>query len=349
MQHEQDRTEWDGAQVPLFGFDQLEHFTRKQFFYMLSRNRTTCGVNPYIRATCNPDPDHWLRDFMRWWIDDDSGLPIIERGGIIRWFIVVDENVHWADSPEDLTDSVGADVRPKSFTFIPGKVHDNKILLAKDPNYLANLEALSWVDRQRLLYGNWNARETAGSIFRREWFNVVGASPALVDTVRYWDRAATDAQNASKRSSWTAGVKMGLDGHGQYFVLDVVRFHGSPLDVENRIKNVASQDGRDTRVGIEQDPGQAGKAEALVHVRNLAGNNVLTNTVRESKGTRAKPLSAQVEAGNVQVVRGSWNDAYLREMENFDASDRCVADQVDASSGAFLLLTSVKRAGTWGR
>ena len=61
MQYEQDRYEWDGAQIPFIGFDQLEHFTWRQFFYMLSRNRSLCGVNPYVRATCNPDPDHWLR------------------------------------------------------------------------------------------------------------------------------------------------------------------------------------------------------------------------------------------------------------------------------------------------
>jgi phage terminase large subunit-like protein len=60
-------------------------------------------------------------------------------------------------------------------------------------------------------------------------------------------------------------------------------------------------------------------------------------------------LSAQAEAGNVKLVRGTWNDAYLNELENFDGSDGCVADQVDASSGAFHLLANVKRAGIWGR
>src|SRR3990167_4345377 len=31
---------WDGSQVPFIGWDQLEHFDRSQFFYMLSRNRS---------------------------------------------------------------------------------------------------------------------------------------------------------------------------------------------------------------------------------------------------------------------------------------------------------------------
>jgi hypothetical protein len=31
---------------------------------MTSRNRSTCGVRPYIRATCNPDADSWVADFL---------------------------------------------------------------------------------------------------------------------------------------------------------------------------------------------------------------------------------------------------------------------------------------------
>jgi len=77
LQREEDVSAWRGAQVPLFGFDQLETFTETQFFYMLSRNRSTCGVRPYVRATCNPEPG-WLADFLDWWIGDD-GYAIPER------------------------------------------------------------------------------------------------------------------------------------------------------------------------------------------------------------------------------------------------------------------------------
>src|ERR1700719_3561106 len=51
--------DWQGAQIALICFDELTHFTAHQFFYMVSRNRSTCGVRPYIRATCNPDSDSW--------------------------------------------------------------------------------------------------------------------------------------------------------------------------------------------------------------------------------------------------------------------------------------------------
>ena len=48
--------DWQGAQITLICFDELTHFTAHQFFYMVSRNRSTCGVRPYIRATCNRMP-----------------------------------------------------------------------------------------------------------------------------------------------------------------------------------------------------------------------------------------------------------------------------------------------------
>ena len=152
------------------------------------------------------------------------------------------------------------------------------------------------------------------------------------------------------KGSYTAGLLMGKDNHGVYYIVDVIRFQGSPMTVEKTIKNIASQDGIPTVVGIEQDPGQAGKAEAQTQLRNLAGYNVILNTVRESKGVRARPLSAQTEAGNVKLVRGEWNDTFLRELESFDGSDKCTSDQVDAASGAFYLLTKQKRvAGVWGK
>ena len=74
LQHEKSVKAWDGAQLAMIGFDELQHFTASQFWYMLSRNRSTCGVKSYIRATCNPDPDSFLVTLLDWWLDDE-GIP----------------------------------------------------------------------------------------------------------------------------------------------------------------------------------------------------------------------------------------------------------------------------------
>src|SRR3990172_9373706 len=115
MNMESDRYQWDGAQIAFIGFDELEHFTHKQFFYLLSRNRSMCGIKPYVRGTTNPDPDHWCRSFMSWWIDDDSGLAIRERSGIVRWFVMEGDEPDWADTREELVERYHDAFRPKSF------------------------------------------------------------------------------------------------------------------------------------------------------------------------------------------------------------------------------------------
>jgi hypothetical protein len=144
LQYDTDVHDWQGAQVPFIGFDQLEHFSESQFWYMLSRNRSLCGVHPYVRATVNPDADSWVAKLIAWWIDQETGFPIEERSGVVRWFVRVNNEIQWADTKEELTSE---HEEPKSLTFIPAKLSDNQILMQKDPGYLANLRALSLVDR----------------------------------------------------------------------------------------------------------------------------------------------------------------------------------------------------------
>lgn len=344
MQHENNMYDWQGAQLALQLWDEITQFLETQFFYLLSRLRSTCGIRPYIRATMNPDPDHFTRQLIDWWIDEE-GFAIEERCGVIRYFARVgqDNELIWGDTSEELIKRY-SNITPKSFTFINSSVYDNKILLDQNPEYVSNLQALPYVDRQRLLHGNWNVRPAAGDYFKKTWFRVVDAAPQCSRIIRYWDRAA----GTDRTGSATAGVKMGKTLDGNYVVFDSNRFWEAPPGVERHIKNTASQDTRDVEVWVEQDPGQAGKMEAQYYIRLLAGYIVRANVVREAKGVRAKPFSSQCEAGNVCLVRGAWNEAYLNELESFTGagSAKEICDQVDASSGAFAMLSiPKKRAG----
>ena len=351
MQREEDRHAWDGSQITLIGFDQLEHFTQRQFFYMLSRNRSICPVKAHIRATCNPVTDHWLRDFIDWWIGDD-GFPLYERSGVLRWFVQQDDDLIWADTREELRERFNYNVTPLSVTFIPGKITDNKILMENSPEYLAKLQALPKIERGRLLHGNWDIKDAAGEYFEAHWFGIVDVIPANCQKIRYWDRASTKAQQGKEeKASWTVGMLLCKSPYDEWFIEDIVRFQGSPLDVEKSIDNTAEQDGKTVSIGIEGDPGQAGRAEADGHVRRLGAKGfiVYANFVHESKGTRAKPLSAQAEAGNIKMKRASWNPVFTREAINFDGSKECTSDQIDTLSGGYYMLTQAKQAGTWGR
>jgi Terminase large subunit, T4likevirus-type, N-terminal len=169
LEHEKNVYDWQGSQIPLICFDEITHFTESQFWYLISRNRSTCGVKPYVRCTCNPDADSWVAQLVEWYINPDTGYAIPERSGVLRWFIRLGEKIIWADSPEELSGYTnpmdGETIPPKSFTFIRSKLTDNQALMNADPGYLANLLALPLVERERLLNGNWKIRHTGQAFF----------------------------------------------------------------------------------------------------------------------------------------------------------------------------------------
>ena len=335
MEYEKDRFNYQGSQIPLIGFDELTHFSWTQFMYMFSRNRSPiAGIPSYIRATTNPDPDRWVRNMISWWIDDD-GYAISDRSGVIRWFVVENDKIIWGTSRDELIRKDSSRL-PKSFSFIASTIYDNKILLKSDPAYLASLEALSYFEREQLLMGNWNVRPTSGMFFRRTYFEIIDTLPKNLTFVRYWDRAATK-KTENNDPDYTVGVKLAKDMNGIFYVCDIVILQETPLGVQNAIKNTASQDSVYTRIGIEQDPGQAGVSEVDLLIRMLQGYIVKPYKVTKDKITRASPVSAQAEAGNIRILRGHWNEDFFREVENFPEGKH--DDMVDALSGAFLMHT----------
>lgn len=339
LEQENDKYNWQGSQMCFLGFDELTHFSEGQFFYLLSRVRSTSGIKGYIRATCNPDSDSWVASFIAWWIDQGTGYPILERSGLLRWFVRINDNLEWADTPEELSKKYGNDLQPRSVTFVAANVFDNKILMEKDPFYLANLKALQKVDREKLLYGNWKIRPSSGLFFKEQWLEVV--TEVYQDTlkIRFWDRAATE-ENGSNDPDYTVGLLLSKSKSGYFYIEDVVRFRGTPHKVEHKIIEVACKDGKDIYVGLAQDPGQAGKVEASYLVRNLIGFNVLLLKEIKSKILRAKPVSVLSESGNLKILRANWNGDLIRELENFP--DAIHDDQVDALSGAYELLSGNK-------
>lgn len=251
MQHEKDKYKWQGSQIPFIGFDEITHFSKSQFFYMLSRNRSMCGIKPYIRGTCNPDCDSWIAEFISWWINPDTGLAITERSGIIRYFINVSDKIIWGDSKEELMKEYGNDVLPKSFTFIPATLADNQKLMEADPGYLANLKALPAVEQARLLGGNWKIRH-GGSFFSEGPLLVNGKPVPVIEHCDYIfcviDSAIkTGAQHDSTAVSYWQVSKAFKEKLGYEMVCldwDVRQIRGSELitwlpDVHRRMEELA--------------------------------------------------------------------------------------------------------------
>jgi predicted phage terminase large subunit-like protein len=175
-----------------------------------------------------------------------------------------------------------------------------------------------------------------GAMFQREWFEVVEAAPAEGEVIRGWDLAAS-----KDKGHWTAGCRMRRTPRKMIYIEHVTRLRGSPLDVEHALLNSATQDGKSVKISIPQDPGQAPKSQIQAFAAVLEGYNARFSLESGSKETRAESLSAQAEAGNVKIVRGPWNDAFLDEICIFP--NGTFDDQVDAASRAYAELTKKKR------
>lgn len=167
-----------------------------------------------------------------------------------------------------------------------------------------------------------------GTVFAVDRLGMVDGLAGVKRSVRGWDLAATD-----DAGDWTAGALVHELTDGRIVIADVVRFRGGADVVAATIKATAERDGRNVQVSLPQDPGQAGKAQVLFLTRALHGFTVHASVETGDKATRASPMAAQVNVGNVSLLRGAWNTPLIEEMRSFPSGLH--DDQVDALARAY--------------
>jgi len=315
LESDRDVHRYQGAEFQFVGFDELPHFTEYAYRYMQSRLRSAAGVPIRLRATGNPDGPHleWVRARFAEWID--GHIP----AGESRWY-----------SPDGSAVPKGTE-HALSRCYIPGRLRDNPYL---PPEYVAQLMALDPVTRAKLLDGDWDACVGEGKLFHRGWWTYLDAAPVCTRKARAWDLGAGGDP--------TEGVLMGDRGPGivpRYVVLDVVTHVGPPHEVHALIARTAETDGPTVTVRLPQDPGQAGKDQALTYARELVGYTVRTKPVTGDKVTRAGGFSSQVGARNAAVIRAPWTPGFVGQLHAFPDTKR--DDKVDAASDAFAELAGV--------
>mgnify|MGYP000923885346 CR=1 FL=1 len=352
MEHDKNKYDYDGAPFSWIGWDELTHFLHSQYTFMFSRLRSAYGVPTFMRATTNPGgPGHRfvLERFAPWLYppDFDEYAGARAKPGEKFFYRRTSKGTQrceptWHD-PECRKGCREGDPcprhKPLSRTFIPGRLADNPYLEGTD--YEASLDELNPIERAQKKFGDWMIKPASGKVFQRGKIPIVPAAPATVlCRARFWDRGGTD-----DGGDWTVGVRMAALANGLWCVEHVVREQLGPGGVAQLIANTAKTDPPGTVIGIEQDPGSAGKFEAHYYVSALAGFTVkILPTQGESKLARAGPLSAQAAVENLICVAGTWNHEFVTELNDFP--DGSFDDQVDAASGAFRLLVQLVRAMT---
>jgi predicted phage terminase large subunit-like protein len=346
-QHEDDAGNYDGHEFQFVGFDELPHFTRKQYTRIRARIRSAHkGLPRYTRNTANP-PDSadglWVFEHYAAWLDPaykTDGLPERKSPEGKPLPPAAPEQILWFLKEEG--SEVEKLVPPHtkgalSRTFIPAKLSDNPHI---GQEYLGNLNQLDPVRRQQLRDGNWEIRPKGGNYFQRSWFKLISQGEVPGDvfkTVRRWDIASTRPTSEHSNPDWTRGVKMSRTKGGLYIVRDMRSLRDGPAGVEALIKRTAVADGRTCHINIPQDPAAAGKIVLANYRQLLAGWPVSGQPETGDKEDRARPFSAQVEAGNILVVAAPWNEEFFNELESFPVGGH--DDIVDAADGAYNFLT----------
>lgn len=190
---------------------------------------------------------------------------------------------------------------------------------------------------------------SGGGLFKEEWFagRFVDAAPVIARRARGWDTAGTENDG-----DWTVGVKIS-EADGIFYIEDVVRKQIGPNGVDQLMRTTAELDGGADGLACaqreEKEGGSAGGAVIEARKKTLARFNYDGVSITGNKVTRSKPFRTQCEAGNVRIVRGPWNAAYIKELCGFPTAKH--DDQVDGSSTAFnaVLLEPVPEKGwvTW--
>jgi predicted phage terminase large subunit-like protein len=165
-----------------------------------------------------------------------------------------------------------------------------------------------------------------GGHFKPDMLSIVDAIPhGVVEWCRGWDLAST------VNGDYTAGVKVGRLQDGRYIIADVVRDRLESHQRDALMKNTADRDR--IKQSIPQDPGQAGKSQVLAMAKLLAGHSLHFSPETGDKTVRATPLASQINVGNVVLLRGAWNQAFIDEARLFPNGS--YDDQIDAAARGF--------------
>jgi len=331
LARDDDKWQYQSSNYNFIGIDEAAEFPSEDTYkFLFSRLRRGAGVliPPRMRLGANPigPGANWLKKRF-------ITFPYVET--LREQPCDVCDHYHWK---EHCPQECDCPYNPNSEArlYIPAKIDDNPFL--DQIAYKRSLSNLDPYTREALQSGNWDAKPP-GKMFRREWFKPVQAGPVdpFSSRVRLWDLAAT-AEDKNKNPSYTCGVRM-CAHQGLYIVEHVVRRRETPGTVKEIVKQTAAADGPGVTIWIEQEPGSSGIAVIDDYIKFLPRYVVRPYKLTGDKARRAAPFASQAENGNVRMVEADWNQTYLEELEQFPSS---VAknDQVDASSGAYNVLTA---------
>ena len=366
-----------GVEISAAMVDEAAQHLESTIFWIISRLRTKAKMIPNIWLTCNPDPDSFLKGWLdKYYLHQKGtleegelieGRPNLSRDGDIRWFIRIGDEVVWGSSKEELIkehshkfpiDRLSGlnTCQPRSFKFISATCHDNPPLIESDPNYVSNLLNLPRVEKERLYYGNWYARQESSSYYQRAWTPVIRfhdflKTDEIIKRVRVWDLASSLPSEAYPDPDYAAGVLYGRTRAGSYVVEHLVHGRWRAGELEQMLVEQTKKDREMYGMGVNGylpiEPASAGIIQkrhfATVFAQAGVPIKFFKVGTNKSKLDRFLPFSSVAENGLVYVIEGDWNEQYFYELEAFTGMRSKVHDDiVDSQSDAHNILAVSK-------
>lgn len=360
---------YQGIQISNVFYDEVSHSEEEHIWWLWSRLRSTATNVHSLWLSCNPDVDSWLLKYARWYLYPEghelAGRPDPEKNGTIRYLLRINGDLVWGDTAEELVEKYGKpelpfdheeQIKPISFQGLFGTIDDNPSLKKSNPLYKSNLEALPFIEKERLLFGNWFARPLNSSYWERSYCEEILTPPMseFDRVVRAYDFAG-EIPNSSNggRCDYFASVKMGRKkSSGEYVILDVVRTHLRFGEWENFIVEQAIKDGGKVDIILPEDPNAASKGACRALVNKIIGHGfrAMPKKALNNKLDRFRLFAAASYNGYVSVVQGCatdlWDKVYgdntffYKELEAFDGGRKGHDDMADCCSDCFNYLSS---------
>lgn len=257
-----DEKRWQGRAHDLKALDEATEIRESQARFVMGWNRSS---DPTIKSKClmtfNPPTTaegRWVIDYFAPWIK--KGYPNPALPGELRWFAMVNEKeqevesnapfviidkqiVYDFDPKEFKPEQI---IKPKSRTFIPARVTDNKYYM--ETGYLSTLQSLPEPLRSQMLNGDFGAgiEDDPWQVIPTEWVEAAQARWKPEDEMRIlykgdfaMDSYGLDVARGGKDNT------IGYARHGHWYnkanVLEGIQSKDGPASASFAVGNVRDE------------------------------------------------------------------------------------------------------------
>ena len=350
---DRDADSYYGVEITKIYFEEAQYRSEYQFEVLKSRNRSMSVVPKGIRCTLNPDNLSFIYKYVQPFLDEDD-FPRRELSGKTRYYVIVNGELHTSWDKQELIDTWGKE--PETYTYIPAVLADNEALMKMDPTYRNKLDSMPEAKRKQLLLGCWQAVESTGIFFKREYLKKASSIPLGCFTARGYDLASTaDDTPNTKGCDRTASVLMSKSKDGYYYILSGNGFRKKVGDRDNAIVEQGKMDGSDVHIVVPKDNGAGGVAAFEYLSKKIVGEGLVCKKEQvsgtASKLKKAEPFFSACQNGLVFIVESGWDrtelEMFYRELEIFDGVTKSTRqrhdDYVDSVATVFTYLNATKQ------